>query len=192
LGISLDVDLVSLVVASCTRIVVRLDPEYLRRTHRVVARRSGAARARNHARSQERFYAPIMALSAARDAIVGAWRLFDYGDRESESDSWTPTFGEGPAGVVISLRNGLVTAQVAAAVNDHTATVDYVGYFGTYFVREARQDGDEIVGIVEHHMESAYPPQLLEEDADRPFRITADQLTLGDGLTSKRLLRRIP
>ena len=40
-------------------------------------------------------------------------------------------------------------------------------------------------------MESAYPPELLDEDTDRPFRIAADQLTLGDGVTSRRLLKRI-
>jgi hypothetical protein len=133
----------------------------------------------------------MMALDAARDAIVGAWRLFDYGDRETESDPWTPTFGKSPTGVLVYLRNGLLTAQVAAAANDPTATIGYVGYFGTYVVREARQDGDEIVGVVEHHMECAYPSELLEEGPDRQFRVAADQLTLGDGLTSRRLLKRI-
>ena len=81
--------------------------------------------------------------------------------------------------------------QVAASADDPTATFRYVGYFGTYAVREARRDGEKIVGVVEHHMESAYPPELLDEGPDRPFRITGDQLTLGDGRTSRRLLKRV-
>ena len=39
-------------------------------------------------------------------------------------------------------------------------------------------------------MESAFPPELLDEGPDRPFRIVGDQLTLGDGRTWRRLLKR--
>lgn len=130
-------------------------------------------------------------MTAAREAIVGAWRLFDYEDRETESGPWTPTFGKRPSGIIVYLPTGLLCAQVAAAADDPTAAFRYVGYFGTYAVREARRDGDEIVGVVEHHMESAYPPELLDEGPDRPFRIASDQLTLGDGRTSRRVLQRV-
>ena len=132
-----------------------------------------------------------MALDAERDGIVGAWTLFEYEDRETESDPWTPTFGAGPSGMVVYGPTGLLSVQVAAAADDPTASFSYVGYFGTYAVREARRDGDGIVGVVEHYMESAYPPELLDEDPDRPFRIVGDQLTLGDGRTSRRLLKRV-
>lgn len=130
-----------------------------------------------------------MVFDAARDAIVGAWRLFEYEDRETESGPWTPTFGKRPSGIIVYIPTGLLSVQVGAA--DSTAAFRYVGYFGTYAVREAWRDGDEIVGVVEHHMESAYPPELLEEGPDRPFRIAGDQLTLGDGRTSRRLLQRV-
>jgi hypothetical protein len=132
-----------------------------------------------------------MALATARDAIVGVWELFEYHDRESEADSWIPTFGKKPTGIVVYLPAGQLSAQVAAAADDPTATFRYVGYFGTYVVREARRDGDEIVGVVEHHMQSAYPPELLDEGPDRPFRLAGDRLTLGDGRTSRRLLKRV-
>jgi hypothetical protein len=133
-----------------------------------------------------------MELDAARDAIVGVWKLFEYHDREIESDPWTPTFGKSPTGMLVYDRAGLLSAQVAAAADDPTATFRYVGYFGTYVIREARREGDQIVGVVEHHMESAYPPDLLDEEPDRPFRIAGDQLTLGDGRTSRRLCKRVP
>lgn len=61
------------------------------------------------------------------------------------------------------------------------------GVVGVGRCGRARRDGEEIVRVVEHHMESAYPPELLDEGPDRPFRITGDQLTLGDGRTSRRL-----
>jgi hypothetical protein len=124
-------------------------------------------------------------------AIVGVWKLFEYHDRETESDSWAPTFGQKPTGILVYLPTGLLSVQVAAAADDPTATFRYAGYFGTYAVREARRDGDEIIGVVEHLMESAYPAELLDEGPDRSFRITGDQLTLGDGRTSRRLLKRV-
>jgi hypothetical protein len=129
-------------------------------------------------------------LDAARDAIVGAWRLLEYGDRETESDPWTPTFGKNPSGMLVYLPTGLLSVHVAAAADDPTSPVPYAGYFGTYVVREARRESNEFVGIVEHHMESAYPPELLDEGPDRQFRIAGDRLTLGDGRTSRRLLKR--
>jgi lipocalin-like protein len=132
-----------------------------------------------------------MALKAAQHAIVGMWSLFGYEDRETESDPWTPTFGRRPSGILVYVPTGLLSVQVAAAPDDPTASFRYVGYFGTYGVREARRDGDEIVGVVEHHMESAYPPELLDEGPDRPFRIVGDELTFGDGRTSRRLLTRV-
>ena len=132
-----------------------------------------------------------MALDAGSDGIVGSWTLFGYEDRETESDPWTPTFGKSPSGIVVYGPTGLLSVQVAAAADDPSAPFRYVGYFGTYSVREAQRDGDGIVGVVEHHMESAYPPELLDEGPDRPFRIVGDQLTLGDGRTSRRLLKRV-
>ncbi len=132
-----------------------------------------------------------MALDAARDAIVGAWKLFEYEDRETESEPWTPTFGKRPSGILVYLTSGLLSVHVTAAADDPTAPYRYAGYFGTYVVREARRDGDEIVGVLEHHMEAAYPPELLDEGPDRPFRIAGDQLTLGDRRTSRRVLERV-
>jgi hypothetical protein len=108
-------------------------------------------------------YASRMELDAARDAIVGVWKLFEYHDRETETDPWTPTFGRSPTGMLVYDRTGLLSAQVAADADDPTATFRYVGYFGTYVVREARREGDEMVGVVEHHMEFAYPHELLDE-----------------------------
>jgi hypothetical protein len=144
------------------------------------------------ARSRHRpLYAARVALDAARDGIVGAWKLIGYEDRETESDPWTPTFGRSPTGILVYGPTGLLSVQVAAAGDDPSAPFRYVGYFGTYAVREARRDGDSVVGVVEHHMESAYPAELLDEGPDRPFRIVGDQLMLGDGRTSRRLLTRV-
>jgi hypothetical protein len=55
---------------------------------------------------------------AARDAIAGAWKLCEYHDRETESDSWTPTFRQKPTGILVYLPTGLLSVQVAAAADD--------------------------------------------------------------------------
>jgi hypothetical protein len=132
-----------------------------------------------------------MDLDSAREAIVGVWRLVDYGDRDRESDAWTPTFGRVPTGILLYHSSGLLSAQVAAPADDPTASLNYVGYIGTYMLKEAHADGDEIRGVVDHHMDVAFPPELLEEEPDRMFRVVGDRLTLGDGQTSRRLFERV-
>ena len=130
-------------------------------------------------------------LDAARDAIVGAWRLVEYADRDSESDAWTPTFGTKPSGILLYHPSGLLSVQVSAATDEPSPPFRYVGYFGRYALREAEREGDEIFGVVEHHMEIAFPVELLDEGPERHFRVVSDRLMLGDGRTSRRLLERV-
>jgi hypothetical protein len=70
--------------------------------------------------------------------------------------------------------------------------LSYIGDVGRFAMRHAERDGDDLTGVVEHHMAAAYPPELLEDDVARDFRVSADRLTLGDGLTWKRSFDRAP
>ncbi|MGZ5410804.1 MAG: hypothetical protein ACXWDJ_12490, partial [Aeromicrobium sp.] len=60
-----------------------------------------------------------------------------------------------------------------------------------YHLREHRQDGDVFSGVVEHHLQAASDPELLEEDPSRPFTVSGDRLVLGDGKTWRRLFERV-
>lgn len=126
----------------------------------------------------------------ARAALLGAWRLTEYGDRDAEGDPWLLTFGERPSGLIVYHPTGLLSAQVFA--DPHTpATVAYVGYVGRFRMGEHRADGDGFAGVVEHHMQAASDPMLLEEEPERVFRVAGDRLMLGDGFTARRIFERV-
>jgi hypothetical protein len=132
-----------------------------------------------------------MEVSEARMALVGAWRLLSYADRSAVEEPWDFTFGSDPRGLIVYHRSGLMSVQVAAAPGDDAAPWSYVGYLGTFDVKEADRHEEKIFGIVLHHMEVAYPHELLDEEPERDFRVEGDALMLGDGLTARRMLERI-
>ena len=131
-----------------------------------------------------------MEVTEARSALVGVWRLQSYADRSAVEEPWEFTFGSDPRGLIVYHGSGLMSVQVAAAPGDD-APWRYVGYLGTFDVKEADRQDAKIVGIVLHHMDVAYPPELLDEEAERDFQVEGDALMLGDGLTARRVLERI-
>ena len=132
-----------------------------------------------------------MVHDAARDAIVGLWRLVSYEDRENETRAWTQTDGEQPRGLAVYHSSGTLSVQLFGSPGSDT-TIYYVGYVGTFIVREARPDGDGFSGVVEHRMQSASDPELLDLDVARQFWLSGDRLMLSDGRTWRRTFERIP
>ena len=132
-----------------------------------------------------------MDLAVAREALIGAWRLVAYADRDSVEVPWIETFGTDPQGLIVYHPSGLMSVHVAAAPGDDAAPWQYVGYFGSFELESARRRGGRIQGIVLHRMEAAYPRELLDEGTARDFTLQGDELMLGDGLTARRILRRI-
>jgi hypothetical protein len=125
-----------------------------------------------------------------RDALVGVWRLVSYEDRDSESDPWTQPFGRDPSGLGVYDGSGLLSMQVFARAGSSSPEV-FVGYIGTFSIREATIVGTGFSGVLEHHMESASHPDLLEEDPARPFVLDGDTLKLGDDRTWRRVFARL-
>ena len=132
----------------------------------------------------------MVANDAARDAIVGLWRLVSYEDRENETRAWTQADGEQPRGLAVYHSSGMLSVQLFGSPGSDT--IYYVGYLGTFSVREARPDGDGFSGVVEHRMQSASDPELLALDVARQFSLSGDRLTLSDGSTWRRTFERIP
>ena len=94
-------------------------------------------------------------------------------------------------GLILYHHSGTLSVQVAAARSDEAAPWTYIGYLGTFEVREAERSDEVISGVVLHHMAMAYPWELLDEGPEREFRIQGDDLMLGDGVTARRLFERI-
>jgi hypothetical protein len=113
-----------------------------------------------------------------------------YEDRESEDDAWTTPFGEQPVGIGVYDDTGLVSMQVFADPNSPSVET-FVAYIGTFVIQDAAPTGAGYAGVVEHHMNAASNPDLLSEDPARPFVVTANTLTLGDGRTWRRIFTRL-
>ncbi len=124
-----------------------------------------------------------------RAALVGVWELVEYRDRLSDTDPWNHPYGTDLTGVFHYQQDGFLSVHLCPGT-DAPADAEYLGYFGTWVLREWRQDGEEIAGVVEHHMTGVSAPFLLEDHPDRPFFVGADGLTIGDRRTSIRRLVR--
>ena len=81
---------------------------------------------------------------------------------------------------------GLSREQLRQASADELhATMDaYVAYFGTYTVDAAK-------GLVVHHVTGDVRREYTDTDQERPFRITGDELLIGDGKSWLRRLVRV-
>jgi hypothetical protein len=122
-------------------------------------------------------------------ALVGAWRIDVVEDRDREDEPWS-SYGERPDGVIIYDRTGTLSAHLVAAGRPPTSE-GYLGYWGTFAIADVHRDGDAIAGTLLHRVEGGYPAFLFEEGPERPFRLDGDELVLGDGRTTRRVLQRI-
>jgi hypothetical protein len=128
------------------------------------------------------------AIAEARRRLLGAWELLEFEDRESPTGPWSQTYGPNPSGLIVYDPSGTVSTHVPPA----GSISEYVAYYGRFEVVEARRSANGLTGIVEHRMESASTPWLMEEEPPRAFEVAGDRLILGDQLTARRVLERRP
>lgn len=125
--------------------------------------------------------------SAQASSLVGTWRFVEITDMDSTG---TPVhyFGETPCGFMIYTASGVVSVHISRCPTADLAPTEvaetYNGYFGTYTVDEAR-------GLVTHQVEGGSAPDYIGTPQQRPFQVTGDTLTMGDGRTWKRVLVRV-
>ena len=79
-------------------------------------------------------YPPTVVFDAARDAIVGLWRLVSYEDRENATHAWTQTGGEQPRGLAVYHSSGILSVQLFGSPGSDSVAY-HVGYIGTFSVR---------------------------------------------------------
>ncbi len=118
--------------------------------------------------------------------LIGAWRLTAYDDRESVDEAWVETYGPHPLGLLVYDASGSLSVQICMADGSR-----FDAYFGRFAVVEVAEENGDLVGIVHHNVVAGSMPELLTADPGRPFRISAETLTLGDGLTWRRVFRRV-
>jgi hypothetical protein len=65
-----------------------------------------------------------------------------------------------------------------------------IAYSGRFELAEWRGRDGVVEGVVLHHMDAASDPLLLEDEPEREFVLRGDTLSIGDGETYRRVLRR--
>ena len=132
------------------------------------------------------FSAPGSA-QARQTALVGTWRFVEITDVDS-TGATIHYLDDKPCGYIIYTVTGHVSVHIARCQTPEMSAPElaatYSGYFGTYTVNEAR-------GLVTHQVEGGSAPEYIGTPQRRPFKITGDTLTLGDGQTWKRVLVRV-
>jgi hypothetical protein len=120
-------------------------------------------------------------------SIVGTWRFVEITDIDS-TGAPVQYFGDKPCGFIIYTATGQVSVHIARCPTSDLSPPElaatYNGYFGSYSVNEAR-------GTVIHQVEGGSAPDYIGTPQQRPFKVVADTLILGDGKTWKRVLVRV-
>jgi hypothetical protein len=124
---------------------------------------------------------------AKPSSLVGTWRFVEISDVDS-TGATIQYYGDKPCGYIIYTATGQVSVHIAkcpvAGSDPSELAATYNGYFGTYSVNEAR-------GLVTHQVEGGNAPDYIGTPQQRPFKVSGDTLTLGDGRTWKRVLVRV-
>src|ERR1700677_435424 len=122
----------------------------------------------------------------ARHIIVGAWSLSSYEIRLKPSGTIKTPFGPHPLARILYEANGQMSSQLmrpemtAFASADPLRATDeeaalawrnYIGYWGTYTI-------DARAGIITHHIEGAWLPNLVGQNQTRAFQLSGDSLSL--------------
>jgi hypothetical protein len=131
--------------------------------------------------------------------IVGTWRLIEFSDLDSATNTWTHPYGRNPKGFFSYSKNGTVNINISSEIplqipkdslNSYKIGImtfrrKYaLGYFGTYTV-------DKENGMVIHHVTGGTIPEYINSDQRRPYILKNDTLTIGDKKTWKRVLIRV-
>ena len=124
---------------------------------------------------------------ARQPSLVGTWRFVEITDIDSTGTT-VHYYGDKPCGYIIYTATGQVSVHIAQCQTAETSAPElaatYNGYFGTYTVNHAR-------GLVTHQVEGGSAPDYIGTPQQRPFKVTGDTLTLGDGRSWKRVLVRV-
>ena len=132
------------------------------------------------------------------NGLVGTWKLIDFSDLDSASNTWIHPYGKNPKGYFTYTSNGIVHLNISnenplklSRDSLHSTKFVYsdfmknsVGYFGEYEV--SLEDS-----VVIHKVKGGSIPFYIGTNESRPFILKGDTLIIGDNKTWRRILVRI-
>jgi hypothetical protein len=141
----------------------------------------------------------IYAQKAKQKSIVGTWRLVEFADLDSASNTWVHRYGKNPKGYFIYTAAGYLSINVSNEqpikiseeeskrfnVNfyDFFSTKAFA-YFGTYTFEPEK-------GRVIHHVKGGTIPWYTDTEQPRQIQLKGDTAIIGDNTRTRRVLVRI-
>lgn len=116
-------------------------------------------------------------------ALVGAWRLTAWEERDTPDAEWRSPLGPGADGMLLCDGSGAVSLQMTAPA----AHIPYAGLFGHAVVTSP----DGVSGELRIMVDAVHPIGFSDDGVSRPFRLEGDALSFGDGTTWRRTFTRI-
>lgn len=134
-----------------------------------------------------------------KKAIIGIWRLVEFADYDSASNTWIHRYGKNPKGYFIYTAAGYLSINVSneqpIKLTEEEAknyTINFYeffstkafAYFGTYTFEPEK-------GRVIHHVKGGSIPWYIDTEQPRIIRLNGDTAIIGDNITNRRVLVRV-
>lgn len=131
--------------------------------------------------------------------IAGVWKLVEFADLDSATNTWVYRYGKNPKGYFIYTAGGILSINISnenplkiseeEAKNHRVNLYEYVttnsfGYFGTYTLLPEK-------GQVIHHVKGGTIPWYSDTEQPRQIQLKGDTAIIGDNKTTRRVLVRI-
>ena len=149
------------------------------------------------------FYFSVDALQAQTTkpakGIAGIWKLVEFADYDSVSNTWINRYGNNPRGYFIYSPGGILSINVSSDtplkiteegskkynINFHEFFSSHsFGYFGTYTYEPAK-------GQVIHHVKGGTLPWYTDTEQPRQIQLKGDTAIIGDNIRTRRVLVRV-
>ena len=131
--------------------------------------------------------------------IVGVWRLMEFVDLDSTTNTWIHRYGKNPRSYFIYTPGGILSINVSSdtplkiteegaknyTINFHDFFSNHsFGYFGTYTYEPTK-------GQVIHHVKGGTLPWYTDTEQPRQIQLKGDTAIIGDNIKTRRVLVRI-
>jgi hypothetical protein len=131
--------------------------------------------------------------------IAGVWRLVDFADFDSVSNTWVHRYGKNPKGYFIYTAGGILSINISnenplkvseEAGKKYSVNIyDYIntnsfGYFGTYTLEPDKRR-------VIHHVKGGTIPWYTDTEQPRQIQLKGDTAIIGDNIRTRRVLVRV-
>lgn len=131
--------------------------------------------------------------------IVGTWKLVEFADFDSVSNTWVHRYGKNPKGYFIYTAGGILSINVSNEnflnlteeeakkynVNFYEFfSTKAFAYFGTYTFEPDK-------GRVIHHVKGGSIPWYTDTEQPRQIQLKGDTAIIGDNISTRKVLMRV-